>query len=169
MSVGLLLTFAASTLGLAPVHVGTLPCGGGTFRLLSQKWADRKRAPLAPHRQSLSVERDGRARTVALDRTALVVKDGFAVRNRYVASWACLTNARGDYYAILGYACAIDRGYPHDCGGEREWLRFLDDRGRAVDRGVPQDGPAADALKKRLGLFEQFTHGVQMSTAVEDD
>lgn len=147
----------------APEHVAALSCGAGTFTLTSRGFPDT----LAPASQSLTVRVAGRHRAVPLETTGLVTVDGRRVRNRYVLTWACTKGARGVSYVSLGYACAVDPGYPHDCGGEKEWFRLLDERGQPVDLGVPHSGPAMTRLHRRLGLLEQFEKGTQMTDVLE--
>ena len=91
---------------------------------------------------------------------------GGEVADRYVASWACVAGRRARYI-LLGYACAADAGSPHDCGGEKEWFRLLDGRGRFVDAGVPHGGAARDQLNARLGIAHAMAAGVSMTPVVK--
>ena len=70
-------------------------------------------------------------------------------------------------YVLLGYACAADPGGRQDCGGEKEWFRLLDGRGRFVDAGVPHDGAARDKLNARLGVAGAVAAGVTMTPVVK--
>lgn len=157
----LLLTLASAS--APPTHTASLSCGAATFQIVSHAWP----RTLAPVTQTASVRVAGRRRTVTLDPTGTVIVDGHRVRNRYVLSWSCVKGAGGTSYVSLGYACAMDPGYPFDCGGEKEWFRLLDDRGRAVDTGVPHNGPTRDRLDRRLGLSDIFEAGVQMTDVLE--
>lgn len=115
----------------------------------------------------MSVRVVGQRRPVTLEPAGTVTVDGHRVRNRFVSSWACVRSERGASYVYFGYACAIDPGYPRDCGGDKEWFRLADERGRLVDAGVPHNGPARDRLNRRLGLAKIVQAGVQMTDVLE--
>lgn len=160
---GLLLSIAAS--GMAPSRTATLSCGRGTFVAASRRWP--RPSPLAPATQGVTVEIAGKRHAVPLEPTRRVSVEGRRVRNRYLLTWGCVTGDAGAHYVVLSYACAIDPGYPNDCGGEKEWFRYLDERGQAVDVGVPRDGPGRTRLQRRLGLAGQFAAGVRMSDVLQ--
>lgn len=156
-----LLAIAAAT--LASPHAAILTCGGSVFRTESRSWADTA-APSAPVRQSIAVTAtDARRRTVPLEPAPVAVVDGYRVRGAYLSSWACVRATTGNRYVVLGYACAVEPGRAGDCGGDAEWFRLLDLRGRRLDLQVPRNGPAADALWRRLGLASAFEQGVTMT------
>lgn len=144
-------------------HVEDLRCGAASLRMTSHAVP----GTTAPVAQSLTRRAGGKRVAVALEKGGTVLVDGHRVRNSYVISWACLTGARKAHYVLLGYNCAIDTGYPHDCDGEKEWFRLLDTRGRFADAGVPHDGDARDRLYKRLGIGAAVDAGVKMTTVVD--
>ncbi len=167
MMLTLLALIAASAGAPAPVtQVETLRCGGADLRMTSHTLAG-PRAPLAPIDQKLTRRVGARQLPVALEPTASVAVQGGRVSDRYVASWACVAGGRRAHYVLLGYACAGDPGGPRDCGGEKEWFRLLDERGRFVDAGVPHDGAARDKLNARLGIANAMAAGVTMTPVVK--
>lgn len=156
---------AVATNGFAPAHKATLSCGNGQFSVVSRRWA--RPSPLAPATQSMTVKVAGKNRAAPLQPTRLVSVEGHRVRNHYLLGWTCVTATTGASYALLGYACAVDPGYPNDCGGEKEWYRLMDDRGRPVDIGVPVNGVARERLVQRLGILKQMEAGVHMNDVLE--
>ncbi|MDO7842783.1 hypothetical protein [Sphingomonas immobilis] len=153
---------AAGDAGLTK-HVADLRCGAADLRVTSHALA----GTTAPVAQSLT-RRVGKKRVaVALEPAGSALVDGHRVRGRYVVSWACLTGAQRVRYVMLGYNCAVDPGDPHDCGGEKEWFRLLDTRGRFVDAGVPHDGDRRDRLYARLGIADQTAAGVKMAGVLD--
>ena len=167
MMLALLVSLAGSAGAPAPVtQVETLRCGAADLRMTSHTLAG-PRAPLAPIDQKLTRRVGARQVPVALEPTASVAVQGGRVADRYVASWACVAGERQAHYVLLGYACADDPGGPQDCGGEKEWFRLLDGRGRFVDAGVPHDGAARDKLNARLGIADAMAAGVTMTPVVK--
>ena len=168
MMLTLLALLAAASAGApAPVtQVQTLRCGAADLRMTSHTLAGPT-APLAPVDQKLTRRVGASQLPVALEPTASVAVQGGRVSNRYVASWACVAGERQAHYVLLGYACADDPGGRQDCGGEKEWFRLLDGRGRFVDAGVPHDGAARDRLNARLRIAGAMAAGVTMTPAVK--
>ena len=167
MMLTLLILLAGSAGAPAPVtQVETLRCGAADLRMTSHTLAG-PRTPLAPIEQKLTRRVGARQLPVALDPTGSVTVQGGRVADRYVASWACVTGERHAHYVLLGYACADNPGGPQDCGGEKEWFRLLDERGRFVDAGVPHDGAARDRLNARLGIAGAMAAGVTMTPVVK--
>jgi len=153
---------AALALAAAPpVQVAAITCGGTAFHVASRA-ATGPNPPLAPATQTLTRRVGASEVPVPLDRTRPASVDGRRVADRYLSSWACVTGAGTARFLLLGYACATDDG----CGGRKEWVRLLDPRGRTVDAGVPQDGPARDRLNTRLGIARAMAAGVQMVAVV---
>jgi hypothetical protein len=153
----LLMAFSLAT------HVETLRCGAAEWQMTSRTVAGTR----APVRQALTGRVGKKRVAIALERGGRVPVDGHRVQNRYVGSWACLTGKRGAHYVMLGYSCAVDAGYPNDCGGEKEWFRLLDARGRFTDAGAPHDGAVRDRLYARLGLAAAMAAGVKMTDLLE--
>ena len=94
--------------------------------------------------------------------------DGWRVQRQYVLSWACVQASTGRSYVSLGYACAVDPSERGSCGGDKEWFRLLDDRGRPLDAGSPKQGAAQDRLMTRLGLKAVMEAGVAMKDVLGD-
>ena len=156
---------------VAPVNapillkVETLRCGAIDLRMAS--YPATGAGVTAPASQTLTRRVDAKQVRVELEPSVRVLVDGHRVQNRYVTSWACVAGRQRARYVVLGYACAIDPGYPHDCGGEKEWFRLLDRRGRFADAGVPHDGAARDRLNARLGIAAAMAAGVSMTALIE--
>ncbi len=167
MMLTLLVSLAGSAGAPAPVtQVETLRCGAADLRMTSHTLTGPT-APLAPIDQKLTRRVGARQVPVALEPTASVAVQGGHVPDRYVASWACVAGGRQARYVLLGYACANDPGGHQDCGGEKEWFRLLDERGRFVDAGVPREGAARDKLNARLGIADAMAAGVTMTPVVK--
>lgn len=166
MILAMSLLLAASSAAPLENHIVALNCGPADLRIVSRAYAGQN-APLAPASQTLTRRVGGRQVPVTLERGRGIVVDGYRVHDRYVVSWACVTSTHQAHYVLLGYGCAVDPGDPNDCGGEKEWFRLLDGRGRFVDVGVPHDGAASERLNARLGIAGALTAGVTMTPVVE--
>lgn len=152
---------------LAAPHAAMLRCGHADVHLVSRRWAQRE-APLAPVAQALSWRVDGRRVPVTIDVARSITVDGYRVRNSYIITWSCVTGVRNTHFVSLDYACAVDPGYPNDCGGTKEWSRLLDERGRRLDRDVPRQGGARlTRLYRRLGLLRTMEAGVTSTPVLE--
>lgn len=144
-------------------HDAALRCGTIDLRITS----DNAPHVLAPVSQTLT-RRVGTTRVqIPLERSGIVPVDGHRVRNRFVSSWTCLTGRDRQHYVLVGYACAIDPGYRNDCGGEKEWMRVLNERGRFIDAGVPQGGAARDRFNARIGIADALAAGVAMTSVLD--
>lgn len=162
-----LLILLAGPAGPGAVNqVEALRCGAADLRMTSHALAGST-APFPPTDQRLTRRSGTKQIPVALERSDTVSVQGARVADRYVASWACVAGGRQAHYVLLGYACAADPGGAHDCGGEKEWFRLLDGRGRFVDAGVPHEGAARDQLNARLGISEAMAAGVTMTPVVK--
>ena len=150
----------------ATARTATLTCGAAEFALTSSTVADPT-GPLAPVAQTLIRRSGATHRRVPLERGGSAVVGGQRVRDRYVASWACIAGRWPARYVVIGYACTADPGNPGDCGGDKEWFRLLDTRGRFVDTAVPHDGVARDRLYARLGIADTMAAGVTMTPVVK--
>lgn len=164
MMVALVLLLAGPAGASTPplTQVRALQCGAADLRMTSRFLAG-PRAPIAPTHQRLTRRVGANQVPISLERANSVALQDGRTTDRYVASWACVPSARQTNYVLLGYACSADPGSPHDCGGEKEWFRLLDQRGRLVDAGVPHDGVARDRLNARLGIAGAMTAGVSMT------
>jgi hypothetical protein len=166
MILAALLASAAFHAGL-PLRNAVIECGDAHFAISSGLDAGRF-APLAPRTQQLTLRRASRVSPVTLEQAFPIIIQGHRVLGRFVVSWACVEGSGGAHYLVLGYSCAIDPGAAGDCGGEKEWFRLLDARGRFVDAAVPQDGPERDRLYSRLGISKEMDAGVDMTPVVPD-
>ncbi|UAJ09155.1 hypothetical protein [Polymorphobacter megasporae] len=156
----------ASAGNASPVtQIETLHCGAVEYRMASGA-SPGEAAPLAPAFQTLIRRAGVKQDHGQLERGPSVVIRGHRVLARYVSSWACLTGHHQTHYALLAYACSVEPGAEHDCGGEKEWFRLLDTRGRFVDPGVPHDGPQRERLYARLGITAAMAGGVKMTPVV---
>ncbi|WP_419809091.1 hypothetical protein [Sphingomonas sp.] len=160
-----LILLAMADANLRAPQTATLACGAGTFIAESRRWAGDQ-APLAPATQSLSVTVAKTRRSVPLEPTRIVDVEERQVRNRFLANWGCVKGVTGASYVVLGYACAVDPGYANDCGGEQEWFRYLNDRGRVMDMGVPHNGPVRTRLQRRLGIARALRTGRRFTAVV---
>ena len=136
-----------------PTFHAQFACGRAIFTLRTTDAYARDFA--GPTGQSLSVRIRGRERAIRLDTAgqSRVDYDGEARLPASIGEMICLTADDGRRYLVLEYTCseASDVSAPV-CHGEREWFRYLNESGRAVDRGfMPQD-PRYDALFTRLHL-----------------
>lgn len=160
------LALAASTLPSTRQQIERLRCGSADLRMTSEVSTDPK-APLAPIDQTLT-RREGIKRfRIPLEHSTPVVVDGHHVPDRYVTSWACVAGNGETHYVLVGYACTLDPGLPHDCRGEKEWFRLLDERGRFADAGIPHGGAVRDRLNSRLGISQALATGVTMTPLLE--
>ena len=166
MMLGLLLLLAGPAGASAhATQVETLRCGAADLRMTSYTLTGAK-APLAPIDQKLARRLGTKQVLLALEQTHNIEVQGARVLDRYVVSWACVAGERQAHYVLLDYACATDPGN-QDCGGEKEWFRLLDGRGRLVDASVPHDGPARDKLYTRLGIADAMAGGVTMTPVIK--
>ena len=170
VTLGLALAATLSLVGSAPAprsHVASLRCGEATFRLASRVWPGSD-APLAPAGQALSVATMRGHRAVNLPKAPRATVDGRAVGQEYVGSWACVRADDGRSYLDLGFACAVDPVEDGACGGEQEWFRLVDSRGRLLGAATPRQGPAQVALQRRLGLARVMASGVRMTSVLDN-
>ncbi len=165
MIIALSLALAAPVSAPPAPQVTSLTCGTIALRMASYKSSGAD--VLAPASQTLTRRVSGKWVRVALEPSGRVRVEGQQVQNRYVTSWACVTGRQRAAYVVLGYVCAIDPGYPKDCGGEKEWFRVLDRRGRFADAGVAHGGAVRDRLNARLGIAGALAAGVRMTAVVD--
>lgn len=81
--------------------------------------------------------------------------------------WACVTADDGKAYVYVMMTCTESPRRPACVNPDREWARLYDTRGRAIDAGLPREGPRVDALMKRLGLERLEAAGIPLGDPAE--
>lgn len=165
MIIAMSLTLAGTTDAPLVRQTVVLRCGAADLSVTNSVSTSRT-ASVAPVRQTLTRRVGVRTLVIPLERGHATALDGGTVQDRYLASWACVAGRNHSFYVLLGYACTADPGQPGDCGGQKEWFRLLDERGRLADQGVPQDGAARDRFNSRIGIAGAMAAGVTMTPVV---
>ncbi|MGZ3459081.1 MAG: hypothetical protein ACXU86_11320 [Archangium sp.] len=124
-------------------------------------WLDQKiRLKSVGARSAMTLPLEGRQRKrVAAGRSGL---------DAVAQSWACVRSSSGASYILLLYGCGSDDAEKF-CGGEREWMRILDEKGTRLDPGFARQDRRYDQLYEKLGLAKLISDGVSMSSVVSSD
>ena len=160
---------ACSTSATAAPSEGHLACGGATLTARTQfrEVADHDRQVVS---QTITVVPAGAKIASPLKLDAHPLRQPFLrdtmVLDAAVTGWACVTSTDGRPYVYMVMTCAESPRRPACVGTLREWTRLYDTSGRALDAGLPHDGPRKSKLLKRLKL-EHLDDGVSMSDPTE--
>ncbi len=152
-----------------PPNEGHLACGGATLTARTQfrEVADHDRQVVS---QAITIVAAGTKTALPLKLDAHPLRQPFLrdalVLDAAVTGWACVTSTDGKPYVYLVMTCAESSRRPACVGTLREWTRLYDMHGRALDAGLPRDGPRKSALLKRLKLG-RLDDGVSMSDPTE--
>lgn len=151
------------------IAVGHLACGGATLTARTQfhEVADHDRQVVS---QTITIVPAGTKTASPLKLDAHPLRQPFLrdtpVLDASATGWACVTSTDGKPYVDMVMTCTESPRRPACVGTLREWTRLYDTRGRALDAGLPHDGPRESALLKRLKL-EHLDDGVSMKDPTE--
>ena len=150
----------------APAQTGTATLSCGPARLVARTTSVAHVGPddgLAWTSQQITLRTapNGPARRLRVEGDeAAAVPGVYGGLSAIVSSWTCLHASKGNVIELWLTCNRSDQAGV--CGGQREWERLLDTKGRRLDKKYAPQDPRYESLSARLGIS---TDGVELKAA----